>query len=530
MQPAPYSRTLYDLVCEQAGRHGERAALIVADGTVSYAGLAARAARAAAALRAAGVRQGESVALLLPNGVEWVEICLGAAAIGAVPAPLSTWSTRRELEFLLRDSGAVLVVARAQFGERDFAADLRVLAAGELPDLKRVVLVGGDPGGEAMSYADFLYAAPDFKAPPPGERAGPADTAFVLFTSGSTAYPKAVPLAHGAAIENGFNIGERQGLTPEDRVFLPLPLFWSYGSANAMCATFTHGATLVLQERFEAGGALDMIETHACTAIYTLPAITAALIGHERFAAPRTASLRVAMTIGTPQDVATVARRLGARDVCNIYGQTESYGNCCVTPHDWPLEARMHSQGPPLPGMHLRIVDPASGAALPAGEVGLIEVKGYLTPGYTGASRAQNASAFTADGFFRTGDLGRLDADGCLSFQARDSEMIKRAGINIAPAEVEEVLRQHPGVAAAGVAGAPHPVKGEIVVAFVVPAPGVSLDADSLRHHCRALAATYKTPDRVEIRAELPVTNTGKLMRRELKTMAAALAATEGHP
>ena len=142
--------------------------------------------------------------------------------------------------------------------------------------------------------------------------------------------------------------------------------------------------------------------------------------------------------------------------------------------------------------------------------------------GYDGASVEQNAKSFTADGFFRTGDLGRLTADGDLQFAARDSEMIKRAGINIAPAEIEEVLQQHPGVAAAGVAGAPHPAKGEIIVAFVVPRRGIVVTAEELRAHCRALAASYKTPDRIEICDVLPVTVTGKLLRRELKQLAAA--------
>ena len=155
-------------------------------------------------------------------------------------------------------------------------------------------------------------------------------------------------------------------------------------------------------------------------------------------------------------------------------------------------------------------------------------MKGKLTPGYDGASSEQNAKTFTADGYFCTGDLGRLTAEGDLQFVARDSEMIKRAGINIAPAEIEEMLQQHPGVAAAGVAGAPDPTKGEIIVAFVVPAPGTTVTADELRAHCRALAASYKTPDRIEICHTLPLTTTGKLLRRELTQMAASTLRDDG--
>lgn len=251
--------------------------------------------------------------------------------------------------------------------------------------------------------------------------------------------------------------------------------------------------------------------------------MTSAMLAHKDFRPERTRTLRTGVTIGTPQDVATAANELGAREICNIYGQTESCGNCAVTWHHWPLERRMQVQGPPLPGVLLRIVDEATGEPVGPGTPGQIEVKGNLTPGYDGASAENNSKAFTPDGYFRTGDLGQMTPDGDLQFLARTTEMIKRAGINIAPAEVEEVLRQHPGVAEVGVVGAPDPDKGEIVLAFVVAKPGARLTEDILRSHCRAEAASYKTPDRVEIRAALPTTATGKLMRSELKQMAAKL-------
>ena len=528
---APYSRNLFDLICEQAERYPDGVAVISGEACATYPDLAQRVRRVASALRAADIRRGERIGMLVNNRTEWIEICIGAAAIGAIPVPFSTWSKRREIDFLLADSRVRMLFALDRFGDQDYAADLAALLpprAERYPMLETIVLIGNAALPGSRDYASFVSGHPPLEdVPPPGERSGAEDIAFILYTSGSTAYPKAVPLAHGATIENGFAIGERQGLQPGERVLLPLPLFWSYGSANAMCSSFTHGATLVLQGRFEPAETLDIIEHHACNLIYTMPAMTTAMITHASFRPERTRSLRSAMTIGTPQDVATIAEVLGAREVCNVYGQTESYGNCCVTWHHWPLERRMQVQGPPLPGVTIRIVDPESGQALPQGEVGLIEVKGRLTPGYDGASSEQNAKAFTADGFFRTGDLGRLNADGDLQFVARDSEMIKRAGINIAPAEIEEVLQQHPGVAAAGVAGAPHPTKGEIIVAFVVPAAGAPVTGEELRAHCRALAASYKVPDRIEMCDVLPVTTTGKLLRRELKQMAAAAVERE---
>ena len=358
---------------------------------------------------------------------------------------------------------------------------------------------------------------------PPGEGASAADTLVILYTSGSSNRPKAVPLQHYAVIENGFNIGERQGLVPGDRVLVSVPLFWSYGAVNALPATLTHGATLVLQRRFEPGEALDLIERHSCTAIYTLPAMTNALLAHPAFRPQRTASLRTGVTIGAPQDVIKAAQQLGASEICNIYGSTECCGNCCVTPHDWPLERRAGCQGPPLPGVHVRIRDAATGATCAPGEIGQIEVRGYLTRGYAGASASHNAETFTPDGYFITGDLGASRPDGALVFAGRHSEMIKRSGINVSPAEVEEVLQQHAGVGLAGVTGVADPVRGEIIVAYVVARTETAAVAeDALLDHCRQRLSSYRIPDRLYLCETLPQTTTGKLLRRELKAMATA--------
>jgi fatty-acyl-CoA synthase len=227
--------------------------------------------------------------------------------------------------------------------------------------------------------------------------------------------------------------------------------------------------------------------------------------------------------IGSAREVRIAAEQLGASEICNIYGSTETYGNCCVTPHDWPLDRRMAGQGPPLPGVSLRVVDPRTGSALPTGEVGALEVSGYVTPGYCGASAAHNKAAFTPDGRFRTGDLGFVDEECGFHFVARDTDMIKRAGINVSPAEIETLLLMHPDVAQAAVIGAAAGERGEAVVAFVVPKPSAVIDAEQLRAHCRELASSYKVPDHVELCAALPVTETGKLFRRALRDMAESL-------
>jgi fatty-acyl-CoA synthase len=360
--------------------------------------------------------------------------------------------------------------------------------------------------------------------------ASPTDDCFILYTSGSSARPKAVRLQHHAVIENGFNIGERMGLTPDDCVLLAPPLFWAYGAVNALPATLTHGATLVLQERFDAGEWISLVARYHCTAAYTLPSITGAVLRHPEFHRKRVASLRTGLMIGSAEDVRVAAEDLGATEICNIYGATEIYGNCCVTPHDWQLERRMVSQGPPLPGVTIRITDPESGSALSDGSTGAVEVTGYVTPGYCGASAEYNASVFTADGYFRTGDLGYLDEAGDFHFVARDADIIKRAGINVSPTEVESVLLAYNGVSQAAVVGTAAGERGEAIIAFVVPTPGAMLDDERLRAHCRAVASAYKVPDHIEICAALPVTETGKLFRRALKERAQELIGATQEP
>jgi len=527
----PRARTLFALLCEQAAARPDAVAVISGERATTYRELAQAAGRVAGALRRQGVVRGDRVAILAENRREWLEAAFGIAALGAVAVPLSTWSKEGELAYLFGDAQPVALIAVGNFGGQDFAAILdrlvpeaaaaepRLWRSAQFPQLRTIVAIDTAPRRGWFGYAEFV--APD---PATAVDAGcPDEDALVLYTSGSSARPKAVRLAHGAIIENGFNIGERMGLAGNDRVLLAPPLFWAYGACNALPATLSHGATLVLQPRFEPSGWLDLIEQHRCTAVYTLPSMTGAALRHPGFRRERTCSLRTGLMIGSPEEVRIAAVELGAMQICNIYGATETYGNCCVTPADWPLDRRMEGQGPPLPGVTVRIVDPETGAALPAGTPGAVEVRGYITPGYGGASAAHNATAFTADGYFRTGDLGRLDADGNFHFVGRDGDLIKRAGINVSPAEVESLLLQHPAVAEVAVVGAPAGERGEVIVAFVVPRAGADADTEGLRVHCRALASAYKVPDRFEICAALPVTETGKLFRRGLKQRAAAL-------
>lgn len=518
----PFSRHLADLVGENALLCPERPAVVSGDVSLSYAELDLEVDRFAGGLAGLGVVRGATVGILCTNRWEWLASALGAMRLGARVAAFNTFARSWDLDYMLQHSRTEVLVSVDGFRTRSYADTLVELVPGlveegwrseRYPHLRDVVLVGDRP---APAGCRPLQSVLDAAVPLPegAHHTSAFDDAFVVYTSGSSARPKAVPLRHYAAIENGFSIGERMELTERDRVWASVPLFWSYGAVNATAATFTHRASLILQEVFEPREAMDLIERHQATVAYTLPNMTRALLDEPSFDRERVRSLRTGLTIGTGDDVRRAAEELGVAGICNIYGSTETYGNCCVTPASWPLDRRVASQGPALPGVSLRIVDQATGTTLGPGEVGELHVTGYLTRGYLDAGEGDNAS-FGPDGWYRTGDLGVLDEDGCFTFVARATEMIKTGGINVAPGEVEEFLMLHEQVRDAAVVGAPDPVLGEAVVAFVVPREPMA-DADELRVWCKARIAGFKIPARFHLVDELPKTDTGKLSRRRL--------------
>ena len=518
----PFSRTYAELLREHAGRAPERPFLVTPQSSTSYAEFDKSATRLASALLAFGIKRGKHVALLAPNGSEWLEVFFACASVGATVVPLSTWSTPREIAQILNDAKPSLMFTAHYFGARDFAHELAELKLeGNVDNFPTVFVLGGTATDSWPSWRELLAerAPQDPLALPPGERVSATDPVALLYTSGSSAHPKAVPLLHAHAIENAYNIGRRQHYNYADRVLVPVPLFWSYGAANALPAILSHGATLVTLPQFEPDVALDLLEQQRCTAIYTLPAITNALLSCPGFASKRTSTLRTGLTIGAPQDVRRAADALGAAEICNIYGSTETYGNCAVTEASWPLEKRAQCQGKPLPGVALRVRDENSKALLPNGEVGALEVRGYLTPGYAGVSGEHNATSFTTDGWFVTGDLAMLNADGTVSYQGRQSEMIKRSGINVSPAEVEEVLQLLPQVGLAGVTGLTDTERGQLIIAFVVLRPGTNSDTSEILTHCKTHLSRYKVPDQLHVVESLPLTPTGKLLRKSLPSL-----------
>jgi fatty-acyl-CoA synthase len=519
----PRSRTLPDLLDEIAGRDPAREFIVGARARLSYAEARGRVQRLAGGLWRQGVRPGDTVALLMNNRPEWLLTAFAVVSLGATLVPISTWSRGRELAYVLDHCDATTLVTVERFAGQDYVAMLAELGgpgSPRLPRLRRVVVLGAPPAFPPFTAFDGLEtlgaSVSDAELAAARGALVPGHVAYVLYTSGTTSTPKGVQLRHDGLIENMWNIGERQHLGPADRMWMGISLFWSFGCANALLAVMTHGGTLVLQESFEAGAALDLIERERCTVYYGTPNIALALTEHPERRRHDLSSLRTGAAIGAPAAMQLVMD-LGAREICNVYGLTECYGNCSVTDAHDPPDVRRTTVGRPLPGMEIRIVDRETRRPLPPGEVGEILVRGYLTPGYY-KDTARNAEAFDADGFLVTGDLGTLDADGRLRFRGRIKEMVKTSGINVAPLEVEEVLLGHPAVEQAFVVGLPDPRREEILAAVVVLKEGQTTTPESLRAFCKRALAAFKVPQEFHIlgRHELPLTATGKVQKFRL--------------
>jgi len=533
MSLRPKSRTLGDLLDEMAAVRPHAQALAFRHEQVSYAALQARVDEFARALLAVGVTRGDRVAILLPNRPEWVVAALAIAKIGGIVAAISTFSTARELGWTLEHSEAVALITVSAFRRRayldalhDLCPELAGSAPGalrseRLPRLRTVVSMDGRRVDGAFQPEDFLALGTGVGTAALRESqrsVNPDDVCYILYTSGSTAMPKGVTLAHGGVIENGFNIGERQHLTPADRLWLAVPLFWSFGSANALPAILTHGGCAVLQQSFEPGEALELLERERCSVYYGMANMARAMLEHPDRSRRRLDSMRTGLTIGLAEDIEMTMEAVGARELCNVYGSTETYGNCAVTDAHDPLAWRLHTQGLPLPGMDIRVADPETRRPLPAGEIGELCVAGHVTPGYFRAPEL-DAAAFDGEGYFHTGDLGLVGDDGRVRFRGRLKEMIKTGGINVAPLEVEGVLLQHPDVKQAYVVGVPDRDKDEVVAAVLELHEAAAADAGAIIAFCRERLASYKVPTRLDFRKaeEFPRTPTGKIHKPGLR-------------
>jgi acyl-CoA synthetase (AMP-forming)/AMP-acid ligase II len=491
--------TLPAHVLEGAEERGATPALI--DGptgrTLSYADLAGAVRSLAAGLGARGFGRGDVLALCAPNAPEYAVAFHAVAALGGIVTTINPAYTAHEIRFQLENADARLAVAAAPFADR-----VREAGAEE-------VLVLGEP-----SFDDLMRARPDAAMP---DAAQPGDLAVLPYSSGTTGLPKGVMLTHRNVVANLCQIREVQALTEDDTIIGVLPFFHIYGMTVIMNQALARGATVVTMPRFALDDFLDLVERHRVTKAHLVPPIIVALAKDPRVDRHDTSSLRWINSGAAPlgADLADAcAERLGCL-VVQGYGLTETSPVTHAVPVE-RAENRPGSIGPAVPGTECRVVDVATGEDVEPGDDGEVWIRGpQVMRGYLGDDQA-TADTLDEGGWLHTGDIGHADEDGWFYLVDRLKELIKVKGFQVAPAELEALLLDHPEIADAAVVASPDEEAGEVPKAFVVVTDEAELDVEAIRAYVAERVASYKQVRRVELIDEIPKSASGKVLRRVL--------------
>ena len=516
-----------------AATHGSTPALRAGEEVVTYAELAEDARRVASALAGLGVGKGTRVGILMPNRPDWLRCAFGAWRLGAIVVPINTLYRGTELGDALRHADVAVLITVGHFLRHDYlrllldlcpalADHAPPLRSEALPCLRHVICDGDDLPRGVLAWEDFLASGESRSTAWSAavlDSVEATDDAAIFFTSGSTAAPKGVVHTHASMLTGGDNVADRLGLDGADVTYGYLPFFFNGGLVGVTLATLSRGGSLLLQEVFDADETLRLLERYGCTTIFAWPHQAEALIRHPLFDRAR---LRIRKGPGANTKWATALLQPDHQAV-GSWGMSESGPLASCSRFDEPLADRAGAHGRPMPGLEMRIVDPETGAPLPPDHEGEIIVRGPSVM-RTYYKRAPE-TCFDDEGFFHSGDCGRLDAQGRLHFIGRLRDVIKTAGVNVSAAEVEGVLLQHPAIKVAHVVPVPHPSRGENVAAFVVRRTPDCSAAD-VQAHCSAALASYKVPRHVFFLAEeeLPTLGSGKVDRQRLRAVAAELA------
>ncbi|MBI3785693.1 MAG: AMP-binding protein [Deltaproteobacteria bacterium] len=535
--PRAVAMTLGRFIDELARAHGERQALISKSDVTSFADLKTASDMIAKGLAAISVGKGTRVGLLMPNRCDWLACAVAAYKLGALLVPLNTLLRAPELEYALRFADVAVLIAVGQFLRHDYLEILRDLCpevdsaakplmSPRLPALRHLIVAEERIPRAARSFASLVDGGKglsDAWLAAAMEAVSPDDPATVFFTSGSTASPKGVVHTHAGMLAAAQNVADRLGLDDNDRTWGYLPFFFTGGLVAVALATLSRGGAVLLQEVFEPGATIDLLSQHGGTTFFAWPHQAEALVSHPDFA-----TKPLQLRKGPGAQAAWAAKVFAApHQAVGTWGMTETGPMAASTRFDDPLEDRTGAHGRPMPGLEFRIVEPESGHVLDAGQEGELCVRGSsLMAHYYKMSPSE---CFDANGFFHTGDLASIDSKGLLHFVGRIKDVIKTAGVNVAAADVEAVLLQHPAVTVAHVVGVAHATRGENVAAFVVCNDAACSDED-LMDFCRQRLAAYKVPRHVFVCAEseLPALGSGKVDKRALRQRAAkSLAARE---
>lgn len=496
----------------QAETMPDRPAAVGPDGTISYRELRDRSAGFAAGLARLGLAKGDVVGLQLPNSIAFLIAFYGLARLGAVASTLHMPYRGGEIEPLLRHGVARAVICGPANDGYDAPAAMLDLCD-RVPSLEHVIVAAE----AAPRGTHGLFALAQNGGALPGEPPAPEDPLVLAFTSGTSAAPKAVLRDHEGALANNHRAIPVLGLVEGDAVLSAAPFTHIFG-LGAMTATLVAGATAVLMPAFSPEALLDAIERHRATIMFGAPAHIANILKQGLHRGRDLGSMRTVYLGGAlvpPELARGWEAALGNAKVSQLFGMTESLMTIFV-PHDAPAELRHTTIGLPTPGLEARVAD-ATDLPLPPGTEGQLQIRGFsVFSGYVG-NDAATAEAFTADGWFRTGDLAEIDAGGYVRITGRVKDVINRGGIKINPAEIEYALVDHDAVVQAAIVPVPDPVYGERACLFVTLQPGAAFTFEDMTRHLAASGiAKLRWPERLEVIDEMPATPTRKIMKREL--------------
>jgi acyl-CoA synthetase (AMP-forming)/AMP-acid ligase II len=508
--------SLFEVVRETGTASPERLAVIVDDGDDrTYGELLDRAHRLMGAFAAMGLRSGDRICLCLDNRPEWIETYIAALGAGLITVPANPSWTPAELTFLLENSGARALVCAGSFQAR--AEKLRDAVA----TLERVLTVGPAGDGDVLDYEAVVGGADASAALT--VRVAAEDPAMIVYTSGtSSGRPKGVVTSHRLLLHDvGLAYARVMETTPVDRCLFVTPLFHN-NALGACLSALAVGASVVFPRRFSASRFWPLVDRYRPTYLFTMAPIMHILMAAPPSSIERQHGMRALFVLAAGANAEAIEERYGA-PVIDCYGMSECP---CGTYTRLGEERRPGSAGRAFPHVDLRIVRPDGSFAAP-GEVGAVVFRyGRLFDGYFNAP--EETARAVRDGWFHTGDLGRLDEDGFFYFVDREKDVIRRGGENISSQEVEAALRAHPAVADVAVVAVPDDVLGERVAAVVIPAGDEPPTLEELRACGRAVLAEYKLPERLVVRDELPRTGSGKIQKFAVREeLAAALAAEQ---
>jgi fatty-acyl-CoA synthase len=525
-----WAKFLEDVVA----RHADRCAIRFAGRDISRIELQADARRLAKALAASGVAKGMRVAVHMANRPEFAVASFAIAMLGAVLVPVNTFATQDEREYILRHSDSALLLFQGTLLKHNFleellellpelrATDNGPLHSTKTPQLRQVVALGLQQcQGKVQAWDTFLARGnnfPDAVLDAMIAEVFPADDGIIIYTSGTTSRPKGVLHMQRAAVIQSWRIADDMRFSTSDRVWTTYPFFWSAGICMALGATLAAGATLVLQETFEPGLALQCLVDERVNATQCWPHQAKAMAEH-----PLYTTLDLS---GIDKEVCRLQPDIDpAQDVWGTqgsFGMTETFTFTTNLPADAPVNLRRETAGQTLPGMSVRILDKQSGAPLPANEEGEIAVKGLtLMRGYY---KVEPEATFYDEGYYHSQDGGHLDTQGYLHWKGRLSNIIKTGGANVSPLEIEAALLSFPNMRIGIPFGAPHPSLGEVIVLCAVAMQGHTLQEKDILALLREKLASYKLPRKILLFSENDLSFTGNQKIQSSKLIEQALA------